>query len=260
MQEPCLLDSVKYSQQLHNWYSTPAGQILSKELANKLGQLLPSLFGYYAIQAGSICSDMDLLESSAIGKKIYMGVNPNQGSVAASPLALPFPEDTLDLIILPHTLDFSHDPHQVLREVHRVLISEGHVVLIAFNPVSMMGLCKLALARSKRAPWAGHFYTARRLKDWLALLDFTVIETKHIGICSPLQNLHIQKRLGFFDKVNHFGMGALGGVQIFVAKKHELTLTPTPQPWRPRRRILQVNIAEPTVRQAHNVGTSRYLH
>ena len=108
-----------------------------------------------------------------------MAVSPKQGNITASPLALPFLQDTLDLIVLPHTLDLSHDPHQVLREAQRVLIPEGHIVLIAFNPMSMMGLCKLALMGSKRIPWASHFYTARRLKDWLALLDFTVLTTAH---------------------------------------------------------------------------------
>lgn len=260
MQVSQLFNSSKIAQQLNDWYTSPAGQILSKELGNKLEQLLPSLFGYYALQIGTICNEIDLISSSTIGQKIYMTENPKQGNVAASPLALPFPQDTLDLIILPHTLDFSNDPHQVLREVHRVLISEGHIVLIAFNPLSMMGLCKLALARSKRVPWSGHFYSARRLKDWLALLDFTVHVTEHIGLRPPIQNLRLQQRLEFLNKVDRYGMGLLGGVQIFVAKKRVLTLTPSPEPWRPRRRILPVNVAEPTARQVNHVGTSRYLH
>ncbi len=260
MQISQLFNTSKIAQQLSDWYASPAGQILSKELGNKLEQLLPNLFGYYALQIGTICNDIDLMSSSTIGKKIYMTENSKQGVVAASPLALPFPQDTLDLIVLPHTLDFTSDPHQVLREVHRVLVSEGHIVLIAFNPLSMLGLCKLALTRSKRVPWTGHFYSSRRLKDWLALLDFTVNVTEHVGLRPPLQNLRLQQRLEFLNKVDRYGMGRLGGVQIFVAKKRVFTLTPSPQPWRPRRRILPVNVAEPTVRQISHVRTSRYLH
>ena len=260
MQESNLFNSAKFAQELQDWYATPAGQILSNELQDKLEQLLPSLFGYYALQIGAISNDMDLLNSSSIGQKVYMAVNPEQGNVTASPLALPFPQDTLDLIVLPHTLDFSHEPHQVLREVHRVLISEGHIVLIGFNPISMMGLSKLALMRSKRVPWAGHFYTARRLKDWLSLLDFTVLGIEHVGLRPPVQNLRVQQRLEFLNKIDRYGMGRFGGVQIIVAMKRVLTLTPRPQPWRPHRRILPVNVAEPTARQANRVRASRYLH
>ncbi len=260
MQESLIYNAEKFSQQLQNWYTSPAGQILSKELENKLEQILPNLFGYYALQLGALGGDTNFLASSSISKKICMTLKPNQGHIAGNPLALPFPQDTLDLIVLPHTLDFSHDPHQVLREVHRVLISEGHLVLIAFNPLSMMGLCKFLLMRSKKVPWVGHFYSARRLRDWFALLDFTVLKTQHIGLRPPIQNLRMQQRLEVLNKFKRVGLGRLGGIQIFVAQKRVLTMTPRPQPWRPHRRILPVNVAEPSTRQASHVRTSRYLH
>lgn len=260
MKESQSFNSVKTANQLMEWYSTPTGQVLSKELSAKLEQLLPSLFGYYALQLGQINLNIDLLQSSAIGQKFYMAESARQGTVTASPLALPFSHDALDLIVLPHTLDFSKEPHQVLREVHRVLISEGHVVLIGFNPISMMGLSKLAFIRSKRVPWRGHFYTARRLKDWLSLLDFTVLNIHHVGLRPPLQNHKMLQRLEFMTKANRFGIEILGSIQIIIAKKRVLTLTPRPQPWLTRRRILPVNVAEPSARQANSVGTSRYFH
>ena len=182
MKESVLFNSAKYAQQLQEWYATPAGHILYTELLTALENLLPSLFGYHALQIGGLADELDLLSSSTIGQKMYMTLNSQHGSLAASPLALPFSADTLDLIVLPHTLDFSPEPHQVLREIHRVLISEGHLVLIGFNPVSAMGLSKLFFIRSQRAPWAGHFYSARRLKDWMALLDFKVIDLVHVGM------------------------------------------------------------------------------
>ena len=133
-------------------------------------------------------------------------------------------------------------------------------MLIGFNPVSMMGLSKLALLRSKRAPWTGHFYTARRLKDWLSLLDFTALEIEHVGLRPPVQNLRLQQRLEFLDKADRYGMGRFGSVQIFVAKKRVLTLTQRPQSWRPRSHILPVNVTEASARQVNHVRASRYLH
>ncbi len=251
MKESVLFNSVKYTQQLQEWYSTPAGQNLYKELLAKLDTLLPSLFGYHALQIGSLANDIDLISSSKIGQKIYMALNTEKGNVVANSLALPFPQNTLDLIVLPHTLDISPKPHQVLRETHRVMISEGHLVLIGFNPFSMMGLSKLIFMRSQRAPWAAHFYTSRRLKDWLSLLGFKLITTEHVGLQPPIQNERFQKRMQFLRKAERVGLGRLGGLQIFIAKKRELTLTPTLQTWKLRRRMIPVNVSEPAARKTH---------
>ncbi|MEM7401178.1 MAG: methyltransferase domain-containing protein [Pseudomonadota bacterium] len=263
MKESALFNSAKYAQQLQDWYATPAGQILYNELVETLNNLLPSLFGYHALQIGGLADELDLISSSTIGQKIYMTLNSKRGSLASSPLALPFSQDTLDLIVLPHTLDFSPDPHQVLREVHRVLISEGHMVLVGFNPLSMLGLSKLFFARSQRAPWAGHFYSTRRLKDWMSLLDFKVINIEHVGMRPPIQNARFQQRMQFLTKLQQIGLGGLGSLQIFVAKKRELTLTPMPQPWRQSRRMIPVNVTEPTARNPHKyhvIKTRRNLH
>jgi hypothetical protein len=120
MKESVLYNSVKFTHQLEEWYLTPAGQNLYKALQLKLEVLLPELFGYHALQIGGLADDIDLISSSKIGQKLYMTLSTEKGNVVANPLALPFPQNTLDLIVLPHTLDISPKPHQVLREIHRV--------------------------------------------------------------------------------------------------------------------------------------------
>ncbi len=257
MKESELFNSVKYTQQLQEWYATPAGQNLYKDLLTKLENLLPHLFGYHALQIGGLADEIDLISSSKIGQKICMTLDAQKGNVIANPLALPFPENTLDLTVLPHTLDISPKPHQVLREIHRVLISEGHLVLVGFNPISMMGLSKLIFSRSQRAPWAAHFFTQRRLKDWLSLLGFKVVTVEHVGLQPPIQNLRFQQRMQALRKAEKVGLGRFGGLQIFVAKKRELTLTPLPQPWRPSRTMIPVKVTEPTTRQSKYVRKSR---
>ncbi len=260
MQKAEPLSPEQVIQNLQDWYASPAGEHLYEELQDCLSQVLPGLFGYYAVQVGALSDEADLLQSSRIGQKIYMTLEPRQGTVAASPLALPFQHDSLDLVVLLHTLDFSPDPHQVIREAHRVLISEGHLVVVAFNPLSMIGLAKLALLRSRKVPWSGHFYTARRLKDWFTLLDLAVIDTRHTGLRPPVRNLRVQQRLGFLSHARQYGFARLGNVQIFVVKKQVLTLTPQLQPWRSPKPVLPVNVAEPSAREANRARAGQYLH
>jgi SAM-dependent methyltransferase len=95
--------------------------------------------------------------------------------------ALPFPDASLDLLVLPHTLELSYDPHATLREVQRVLLPEGRVVICGFNPNSLWGLNKSC---GRGFNEVGHFIGHGRLRDWLQLLSFEV-ESTSFGCYRP---------------------------------------------------------------------------
>ena len=80
---------------------------------------------------------------------------------------------------------------------------------------------------------------------------------EHVGLQPPVQNLRFQQRMQVLRKAEKVGLGRLGGIQIFVAKKRELTLTPMTHPWRPRRSMIPVKVTEPTARQSKYVRKSR---
>ncbi len=99
---------------------------------------------------------------------------------------LPFASHSLDLIVLPHVLEFAREPHQVLREVERVLIPEGRVIVVGFNPASLWGV-RQAVGRLTGAhflPSEGGFISLPRLKDWLKLLNMEV-DRGHFGCYAP---------------------------------------------------------------------------
>jgi ubiquinone/menaquinone biosynthesis C-methylase UbiE len=87
---------------------------------------------------------------------------------------LPFAAHSIDLVVMPHVLEFRADPHQILREVERVLIPEGEVLITGFNPISIWGLRRALPNCPGHFPWNGHYLSVRRLKDWLQLLGFEV--------------------------------------------------------------------------------------
>ncbi|MCP4696226.1 MAG: class I SAM-dependent methyltransferase [Gammaproteobacteria bacterium] len=224
--------------QLNSWFESPLGHRLLREEAAVLSRILPQLFGYHLIQVG--CAGKGrLLESSRISRRYLLSPIAVSSHIPCYHIlgdaeALPIPADCLDVAVLAHVLEFQENPHQVLREVERVLIPEGHVVLIGFNPFSLWGVRRL-MARRKSPPWCGQFLTSLRLKDWLALLGFDLISQQTLFFPLPLQRYRLSKRLTFTERImerigkrwfTHFG-----GAYLLVAKKRQSTLTPIRPKW-----------------------------
>lgn len=151
----------------------------------------------------------------------------------AIPEALPFDSRCIDLVVLPHTLDFSADPHQVLREVERVLVPEGHMVILGFNPISLWGLRRLFTPRSRRTgPWSAQFISLRRMKDWLALMHFEITGGSMMYYRPPLSNPGVLDRLFVLDRLGDRWWPMMAGVYLLVAKKRVAGMTPIRPQWR----------------------------
>ena len=244
----CELNSSQIYTNLQTWYSSGVGGFLLHDIKSHLDALLPRLFGYYALQIGILDSNTDLFSASRIRHQIRSAINPGTIDLLARADDLPFKQDSLDLILLLHTLDFAQDPHRVLREVDRTLIPEGHVLIVGFNSFSLYGLWKLFPGRSNRVPWCGTFYTSARLRDWLSLLGFDTLISRNLGHRPPINYAGLQNYLAFFEKFGNRFVPYLGGVHVILAKKKVATLTPIRPRWLPGRKLLAGNLAEPSTR------------
>ena len=141
--------------------------------------------------------------------------------------ALPFPERSLDLVVLPHTLELARDPHLTLAEVERVLVPEGRVVILGFNPASLWGL-RQRIGRLRRRlggrrplylPRPGEFIGYWRLRDWLRLLSFEVEGGRFGGYRPPLVSERWLARSAWMDRVGDRWWPVLGAVYMLVAVK-----------------------------------------
>ena len=140
--------------------------------------------------------------------------------------ALPFAENSLDLLILPHSLELSPDPHATLRETERVLMPEGKLIICGFNPLSLWGFKQKRSHLYKRLnfgelylPEAGEMITYRRLRDWLRLLNFEV-EPGHFGCYRPaVRSAGMLHRFAWLDKLGERYWSILGAVYFVVAVK-----------------------------------------
>lgn len=164
------------------------------------------------------------------------------------PEHLPFEAKSVGLVVLPHVLEFSDYPHQILREAERVLMPEGHVVVLGFNPFSLWGV--VSLFRRKRMPWNGQFASLTRVKDWLALLNFELTAGKMIYHRPPVQSERVRRRLGFFENAGGRWWPLGAAVYAVVARKREIGVTPLHPEWKKRSR-LNPGLAKPVARARH---------
>ena len=153
------------------WLETPLGHYVVAREQAIFARALPDLFGFYALQVGA--ASMALLETSRVTHKFTLAWDSNASLLAESD-QLPFAENQFDVIVMPHALEFQPLPHEVLREVFRVLRPEGRLLVTGFNPYSLYGV-KRYFGRERNGPWGGEFISLSRAKDWLTLLGFDIV-------------------------------------------------------------------------------------
>jgi SAM-dependent methyltransferase len=244
-------------QDLRQWFGLHLGQLLLADEQSRIANILPKLFGYHVLQIDYL-GQQDLLASSCISHKILLlfdseNISGNGCSLLGDEQSLAIASDSMDVVVLPHVLEFVPNPHKLLRELERILIGEGHLVLTAFNPWSLLGIWRLILLWREKPPWSGHFYTHARLKDWLSLLDFEIVESHRFFFRPPIQKKTVMQRLSFLEKLGKYCWPVFGGVYVIVAKKRVVPLTPIKMRWHARRQLISSGLVEPSARSHEEI-------
>ena len=217
---------------MQQWFETPPGRYLLAWERSEFERAVGDIFGYHALQLG--LPEIDALGANRMPHK-WLAVQETgsdhslhaaRAALVTDFAALPFEENSLDLLVLPHALELNRDPHATLREVERVLVPEGRVVICCLNPASFWGL------RQRRAhlyqrfgfgelylPGAGEFIGYRRLRDWLRLLSFEV-ESSSFGCWRPaMKSQQWLDRYGWIDPVGERWWPIFGAAYLIVAVK-----------------------------------------
>lgn len=240
---------------LKEWFKGVPGQSLLNVEKSLLAEELPDLFGYHILQLGSL-EEGDFLDSSRISHRVMFDLVPQDIVTSQNPVChssyLPIDANSVDVVLLPHVLEFEDDPHEILREAERILIGEGHLLIMGFNPLSLWGLWHALLAWYDKPPWNGYFYRSARIRDWLGLLGFDVIKTRYFFFRPPVSSNWLMKRLSSLEKLGSYLWPWLGGSYLIIGKKRLMPLTPTKAEWRIRRSLIASGVTEPTTR-ARNI-------
>jgi len=234
--------------ELQRWFDTDAGQYVRAWETDRVNALVTDVFGFRAVQYG--LPQFDYLAQNRISFKVYAGPQIPESSsswnaaVICEPEQLPFDSDSLDLLILPYTLSTARDQHMVLREAQRVLVPEGRVVIIGFNPWSLWGL-------RNRIPGLPSWYPSAeqgelspaRLKDWLRLLSFE-IDRGHFGCYAPaVQSTKWLERLKFLEPAGDRWWPIFGAVYIVSAVKRVAGMRLITPAWRRKSRLRHARAA-----------------
>jgi len=239
---------------LQDWFKTPAGQYLLGWEQQCLDHAVSDLFGYHALQLG--VPELDALRLNRMPHR-WIATSPKTTD-AAEPMsassgsahesfqtdfaALPFASSSLDLVVLPHTLELHVDPHATLREVERVLMPEGRVVICGFNPVSLWGLRQRRAHFYRRLGWgelylpnAGEFIGYWRLRDWLRLLSFEVESSQFGAYRAAVRSQKWLDRLAWMDGAGSRWWPIFGSAYFLVAVKRVRGMRLLGPAWRSSR-------------------------
>jgi SAM-dependent methyltransferase len=229
------------------WLKSPPGRYLLDWEQSQMDRAVTDVFGYHAVQLG--LPQLDALRANRMPHRwaahdsllVPEPVDLPAPEIAIStqspdmPVALhcdfdalPFPNQSIDLLVLPHLLELSREPHETLREVERVLVPEGRVVIVGFNPASLWGLRQrwgrmrhqVGLSRRPRfLPRAGEFFGYWRLRDWLRLLSFEVERGAFGCWRPPLSSQRWLERFRWIEPIGERWWPVLGAVYVLVAVK-----------------------------------------
>lgn len=266
------------------WLESGAGVGLLREEGRRVQAALDSLFGDHFLQIGSWGGE--LFRQFARTKRAAV-IDSRAGDavdIVSAPDCLGVADDSIDIVFLPHVLETHDDPHGVLREVDRILRSDGHVIILGFSPVSLWGL-RHFVTRRRFPPGIRRLISEHRLRDWLRLLSFAVDRSSFQYFHAPMLRRAAQPRevldgatesrqrdagAAHFDAATARTGGrfirAVGsswragrvawrryapfaGSYLVVARKEVFRLTPIRPVWSPRRRLV-AGLVNPTTRNA----------
>lgn len=232
------------------WLESPLGAAVFALESSLLQDELADVVGFQLLQVGQWGDTARLCAGARTQRRTCIAPDAGgPGSVRAEFDALPIASNSVEAVLLPHTLEHAPRPHQLLREVERVLVGEGNLVICAFNPWGPWGL-RHFLARGNFPPHAGRLMSEQRTRDWLSLLNFEVVAARRYLMAPPwTQRLFGLRSDSWLERQGALIAQPLAGAYLLKARKRVHAITPIRPAWTSRPVIVR-GAPEPTTRLA----------
>ncbi|GAB1268151.1 methyltransferase domain-containing protein [Aurantivibrio infirmus] len=257
---------------LEQWLSGALGTALLAEEHPQIDNALRDLYGFHLMQL-SIGAKSDLTSASTINHRFAL--SPHVGSVGneqsgngnslvrafADIEKIPLESESIDVALLHHVLEFTENPHQLLRETARVIIPRGYVVIVGFNPYGWFGLFKhVALLATRKIQWRRHSLRLGRLVDWLRLLDFEPVSVTHGYYRWPIDHQGFVSKTSWFEDFFKKIKFPVGGFYLVLARKDVVAMTPIKPSWKKIQSMEGLVGARPSSRVSDPVPSRRTIH
>lgn len=231
------------------WLDTPLGAALLELEARVLADALGDVFGFELLQLGCWGAGGELCAQARTQHRCCLAPQASgPGAIRCDYDALPIASASVEAVLLPHTLEHAPHPHALLREVERVLMGEGHLVVCGFNPLGPWGVRHL-VSSNRFPPSATRMLSEGRLRDWLGLLGFEVTESRRYLFAPPwTQRISTRSRAWLESRGARFA-SPLAGAYLVKARKRVRALTPIRPAWH-RAPAVVGGLAEPTSRNS----------
>jgi SAM-dependent methyltransferase len=248
---------------ISEWLQSPVGRRVYALERKYVGEALAHVFGWQLLQIGhwgtSEDGDGGLLAESRTQQKSVVAraegsfvpfpapAGGRVGRIVSRIDSLAIAADSVDAVLLPHTLEQEPDPHTVLREVERILMGDGQLIVLGFRPISLWGLRHL-LARHGYPPGAERLISEWRVRDWLKLLGFEIVDAQRFLFTGPWGKAAPGSQR-FFEIVGKQTWPFFAGGYLLKARKRVYSMTPIRLSWRTRTGVVG-GLAEPAARRA----------
>ncbi len=232
-----------------NWLASQLGQRVHALECKLVADALTHVFGWQLLQIGSWGQSHALMDASRTQRKAIltheaMGDAAGMMFIQSRTDSLAIASDSVDAVLLPHTLEHTPDPHELLREVERILPGDGQLIILGFRPFSLWGT-RNVFGVQGFPPGTERFIGERRLRDWLKLLGFEVTDARRYLFTWPWGGA-VPRSQRLLEAVGNHAWPLLAGAYMLNARKRVYTLTPIRPRWRIRRVV--GGLIEPTTR------------
>jgi len=205
-----------------HWFSGPQGRALLDLECALVREALEDCFGWQSVQIGDRWGSRELLAGARTPAQVLLS---GESADARCRLTqLPIQGDSVDCVLLPHTLEFESDPYGVLREADRILAGEGKLIILCFAPWSLWGLRALA-ARRGFPPGLRRLFSERRLRDWMRLLGYDVLDCRRYLFESPFS---LPEAGGYRTRRGFAGVLPAGALLLKARKRMHALIPPRP--------------------------------
>ena len=209
---------------LFAWYQTPRGKLLKELEAGYLQRSITVSCQQIILQIGGLGWESEFIDCTLYKNYTILDTKglgwDDARKIRAKAYSLPLQSDSIDMIIIPHLLEFDSHRFQTMREVERVLKPEGLLVVLNFNPWSLWVRYQFLWDKKMADSWGGHFISRSRILDWLKLLNFEVTVSSEFKLDS------VSSKHGKFIADGHSFFSTAYAVKAIKRRYNIIPLTP----------------------------------